>query len=324
MSPGSDDLPRRVGVLGAGTMGAGIAMSFALAGSSVRLCGRREATRERARRQIAAGLDALVVHGGLGPEAAGAARDRIALVADAGHAVEGAALVAESVVEDLEVKCELLANAEREAPPDAVLTTNTSSLPLAALSDCLRDPARFAALHWFNPPELVELVEIVAGPASAPATLERLVAWARAAGKTPVRLRRDIPGFVANRLQYALVREAHALVEAGICDRAAVDAAVTAGLGARWAAVGPFESMDLAGLDVHLAVAERLFPLLATASAPPPALAALVAAGDLGVETGRGLRGAYSPDEVTEIARRRAATLLALARLRAGSAPELE
>jgi 3-hydroxyacyl-CoA dehydrogenase len=242
-------------------------------------------------------------------------------VTDAGRAADGAALVAESVVEDLAVKGELLARVEHEAPADAVLTTNTSSLPLAALSGYLRDPTRFAALHWFNPPELVELVEIVAGPATTPATLERLVAWTRAAGKTPVRLERDVPGFVANRLQYALIREAYALVEAGICDRRAVDAAVTAGLGARWAAVGPFESMDLAGLDVHLAVARRLFPLLADAPAPPPELGALVEAGDLGVETGRGLRGSYSPDAAAAIARRRATTLLALTRLRAASAP---
>jgi len=301
-------------------MGTGIAVCFALAGSAVRLSGRREATRQRAQRQIAASLEALVAHGGVERGAAGAARDRIAVVAEPGQAVEGAALVVESVVEDLAVKTELLARVERDAPADAVLTTNTSSLPLAALSDGLRDPARFAALHWFNPPELVELVEIVAGPATAPATLERLAAWTRGAGKTPVRLERDVPGFVANRLQYALMREAYALVDAGICDRRAVDAAVTAGLGARWAAVGPFESMDLAGLDVHLEVARRLFPLLASTAAAPPALGALVKAGDLGVETGRGLRGSYSREDAAEIARRRATTLLALTRLRAASA----
>ena len=301
-------------------MGAGIAVCFALAGSAVRLSGRREATRQRAQRQIAASLEALVAHGGVERGAAGAARDRIAVVAEPGQAVEGAALVVESVVEDLAVKTELLARVERDAPADAVLTTNTSSLPLAALSEGLRDPARFAALHWFNPPELVELIEIVAAPATAPATLERLGAWARAAGKTPVRLERDVPGFVANRLQYALIREAYALVDAGVCDERAVDAAVTAGLGARWAAVGPFESMDLAGLDVHLEVARRLFPLLASATAPPPALGALVEAGDLGVETGRGLRGGYTPDDAAAIARRRATTLLALTRLRAASA----
>jgi len=137
-----------------------------------------------------------------------------------------------------------------------------------------------------------------------------------------VRLARDAPGFVANRLQYALIREAYALVDEGVCDRRAVDAAVTAGLGARWAAVGPFESMDLAGLDVHLAVARRLFPLLSASPAPPPALGGFVEAGDLGVETGRGLRGGYSPDDAAALTHRRAATLLALTGLRAGSAPD--
>ena len=316
------EAPARVGVLGAGTMGCGIALSFALAGSLVRIHARRDATRDRARRRLAAGLEALVAHGGLARDAAGSAGARVELVADGDEAVAGAALVVESIVEDLAVKAEVLGRAEAAAPPDALLTTNTSSLPLAALSESLRDPGRFAALHWFNPAELVELVEIVAAPATAPATVEQLVAWSRAAGKTPVRLERDAPGFVANRLQYALIREAYALVEAGVCDAAAVDAAVTAGLGARWAAVGPFESMDLAGLDVHLAVAGRLFPLLAADEAPPAHLRALVEAGDLGVETGRGLRGEYSPDATDAIARRRASTLLALSRLRASAAGE--
>ena len=131
------EAPARVGVLGAGTMGCGIALSFALAGSSVRIHARRDATRERARRRLAAGLEALIAHGGLGLDAAGDAGARIELVADGDDAVAGAALVVESIVEDLAVKAEVLGRAEAAAPPDALLTTNTSSLPLAALSESL-------------------------------------------------------------------------------------------------------------------------------------------------------------------------------------------
>ncbi len=115
-------------------------------------------------------------------------------------------------------------------------------------------------------------------------------------GKAPVVLTRAVPGFVANRLQYALIREAYALVAAGVCTWADADLAVTGGLGPRWAAVGPFQSMDLAGLDVHLAVATALFPLLATDSEPPGLLADLVADGRLGAKSGAGLLGAYPPD----------------------------
>jgi len=129
------------------------------------------------------------------------------------------------------------------------VTTNTSSLPLAVLADGLERPERFASLHWFNPPELIELVEVVGSEGTAPETIETLQAWVEALGKAPIVVRRDVPGFVANRLQHALLREAYALVDAGVCSLADVDRAVTHGLGARWAAIGPFETMDLAGLD---------------------------------------------------------------------------
>ncbi|MGH3014748.1 MAG: 3-hydroxyacyl-CoA dehydrogenase family protein, partial [Gaiellaceae bacterium] len=272
------NLPREVAVVGAGTMGAGIARVFAGAGASVRLCARREASLEAAR-------------GRLGDQAA-----RVRLTTSADEALDAAELVIETIVEEAEPKRALLARAEELAAPDAILTTNTSSLRLASLADALRRPERFAGLHWLNPPELVELVEVVGGERTARETLEALAGWMEQLGKAPVVVRRDVPGFVVNRLQYALLREAYALVDAGVCSFADVDRTLTHGLGARWAAIGPFETMDLAGLDVHAAVAANLWPELANEAEPSPSIARALESGALGVKSGRGLLGDYTPD----------------------------
>jgi 3-hydroxybutyryl-CoA dehydrogenase len=234
-------------VVGAGTMGAGIARIFADGGAEVRLTARRQESLDAAR------------------ERAGKA---VVMTTDLDEALAGAELVVETIVEAVEPKRAVLARAEELAAPDALLTTNTSSLSVDDVGGNLQRPRRFAGLHFLNPPELVEAVEVVGGRRTSFETLETLRAWMEELGKAPVVVRVDVPGFVVNRLQYALLREAYALVDAGVCSFEDVDRAVTAGLGARWAAIGPFETMDLAGLDVHAAVAENLWPELATTTKP--------------------------------------------------------
>jgi len=285
------ELPQDVAVVGAGTMGAGIARVFADASASVRLCARREFSLEVAR-------------GRLGDAAAS-----VTLTTSMDEAVAGVDFVVETIVEEVEAKRAVLTLAEELASPEAILTTHTSSLPLAALDGGLERPERFAGLHWFNPPELVELVEIVGGEGTAPETLETLAGWMEQLGKAPVVVRRDVPGFVANRLQYALLREAYALVDTGVCSFADVDRAVTHGLGARWAAIGPFETMDLAGLDVHSAVAENLWPELANTTEPSTAITEAL-------ESGHGLRGDNSPEARAALRERRDRVLRALRDLR--------
>jgi 3-hydroxybutyryl-CoA dehydrogenase len=270
-------LPREVAVIGAGTMGAGIARVFADGRASVRLSARRESTLEIARGRL------------------GDAEVRLTTSLD--EALEGAGLVVETIVEDAEAKRPVLQRAEKLAAPDAIITTNTSSLPLGPLAHDLNEPARFAGLHFLNPPELVEVVEIVGARGTAPETLETLMTWMAELGKTPVVVRRDVPGFVVNRLQYALLREAYALVDSGVCSFADVDRAVTYGLGARWAAIGPFETMDLAGLDVHAAVAENLWPELSNTTESSPSIAAAL-------ENGRPLCG-ETPSEALRARRDR-------------------
>ena len=262
-------LPREVAVVGAGTMGAGIARIFAEGGASVRLMARRQATLDAARGRL------------------GEADVRMTTELD--EALAGADLVVETIVEQVEAKREVLTKAEQLASPDALVTTNTSSLPLAALEDALTRPERFAGLHFLNPPELVEVVEVVGGERTTTQTLDSLAGWMEELGKAPVIVRRDVPGFVVNRLQYALLREAYALVDSGVASFADVDRAVTHGLGARWAAIGPFETMDLAGLDVHAAVAANLWPELANTTEPSATIARTL-------ESGGALRGDIAPD----------------------------
>ena len=240
-------LPREIAVVGAGTMGAGIARIFADGGASVRLTARRESSLEAARAR--AGED-------------------VRMTTDLDEALAGAGLVVETILEEVEPKRAVLARAEELAGPGAILATNTSSLSLEAVGRDLKHPERFAGLHFLNPPELVEVVEVVEADSTSRETLEALRTWMEEIGKAPVLVRLDVPGFVVNRLQYALLREAYALVDAGVCEFEDVDRAVTYGLGARWAAIGPFETMDLAGLDVHAAVAANLWPELATTSRP--------------------------------------------------------
>jgi 3-hydroxybutyryl-CoA dehydrogenase len=232
-------------------MGAGIARVFADGGASVRMTARREASLEAARAR---------------------AGDDVRMTTDLDEALAGAELVVETIVEEPEPKRAVLARAE-ELAPEAQLTTNTSSLSLAEVGRDLARPERFAGLHFLNPPELVEVVEIVGAESTSEETLATLKGWMEELGKAPVVVRRDTAGFVVNRLQYALLREAYALVDAGVCSFEDVDRAVTHGLGARWAAIGPFETMDLAGLDVHAAVAANLWPALSTTTEPSPSIA---------------------------------------------------
>jgi 3-hydroxybutyryl-CoA dehydrogenase len=289
-------------------MGAGIAAVFAVAGAEVRVAARRAVSLEAAE-QRSGGIAA-----GLGDAAAS---ERISFTTDLPAALEGVGLVVETISEQMEPKREVLALAEKHAASDAIITSNTSSLSLTELASGLARPGRFAGYHWLNPPELVELVEVVGTEATEPDVLEALRAWTEALGKAPVVVRRDIPGFVVNRLQYALLREAFDLVESGVCSYEDVDRALTRGLGARWAAVGPYETMDLGGLDVFRTVAGNLLPELSTATEPPRFLRDAVERGALGAKSGEGLRGRYDAAAVEKLAARRERILRALPGLRA-------
>jgi 3-hydroxybutyryl-CoA dehydrogenase len=307
-------LPGRAAVVGGGTMGAGIAAAFALAGVATTVVLRRESALAEASEAVAQRLDAQVRLGLASTGQAADARDLVSTRVGGGGGPYD--VVLESVAEELEAKRAVLAQAEGELGEGGVLCSNTSSLAIGELARAVADPGRLAGWHWFHPADLVELVEIIPGPKTQPATLDRLAGWSRALRKQPVVLSREIEGFVANRLQYALLREAYAIVAEGVCSPADVDAAVTSGLGARWAAIGPFASMDLAGLDVHAAVARALFPKLSRATELPELLRETIEKGGLGAAQGMGLRGRYTADEAASVVEARDETLAARVRMR--------
>jgi 3-hydroxybutyryl-CoA dehydrogenase len=305
--------PRSAAVLGGGTIGLSAAVWMAAHGTAVTVLVRRPDTAEQRLRAAHARADRLLALGALTADQTRAARERLRI--DVGPP-PGArfALVFEAVAEDVEIKRAVLAEAEDLLEAEGVLATTTSSIALEELAASLRRPERFAAWHWFHPADLMALVEIVPATVTAADTTERLAAWSTALDKRPITLRRDTPGFVANRLQYALLREAYALVEAGICDIADVDTAVTAALGARWAAIGPFATMDLAGLGVHAAVAEGLFPALSNTKTVPETLTRLRAQDAGGAREGRGLLGRYEPGQRERVEETRDRTLVSLGR----------
>ncbi|MCU1570431.1 MAG: 3-hydroxybutyryl-CoA dehydrogenase [Naasia sp.] len=307
-----------VGVVGAGAMGVGIAAAVAMSGTPVRCLTRSRRSLDQTRSRLAASFGVLVNAGLLDEDASRRAVALVSFADDIPSTVAGCSLVVESVKEELELKQAVLAEIAAAAPPSAIITTNTSSLSLPDLERAVTPPERFAGLHWFLPAELVQVVEIVRGPSTSAATAQALTTFVQRLRKHALHVRKPVPGFVVNRLQYALLREAHALLRDGVCTPEDLDAALVHALGPRWAAVGPLESMDLAGLDVHLAVAEQLFPSLSDSNEPPQHLRAMVEGGDLGAKSGTGLRGSYDAQRLVSIARRRAETVRAL-RDRTGS-----
>jgi 3-hydroxybutyryl-CoA dehydrogenase len=307
----ASELPANAAVLGAGTIGLSAGILLAAHDIPVTLVTRRTQAAAALPEAIERRLIALTELGAFSAAQAETARARVTARVGLPDG-ESFALIFEAVTEQLDHKRTVLADAEPSLAPGGVLATTTSSVPLADLASALLAPERFAGWHFFHPADLMALVEIVPAERTDTAVLARLQTWSEQLGRRPIVLRSDVPGFVANRLQYALLREAYALVEAGVCGLADVDVAVTAGLGARWAALGPFETMDLAGLDVHAAVAAALFPLLSVAAELPAELVTLRASGAGGARAGRGLLGEYPPELVRKLETRRDETLIAL------------
>lgn len=275
---------RRVAVLGAGTMGHGIAQVAAQAGFEVVL---RDVTRELAERGVARIADNLaegVRRGKLTDESRGAVLGRLGAEVDLERAAAGADLVVEAVVEDLAIKRETFATLDRVCAPDALLATNTSSLRIAAIAEATSRPGRVLGMHFFNPVHLMKLCEIVV----AAGTAEPAVALARAVaermGKDPIVVR-DVPGFASSRLGIAIGLEAMRMVEEGVASAADIDKAMMLGYGHP---MGPLELTDLVGLDVRLAIARYLAGELGERFRPPAVLERLVAEGKLGKKAGQG------------------------------------
>ncbi len=276
---------RRVTVVGAGTMGAGIAYAAALAGFEVCLTDSRAEVLPLALGRLNDLLAVAVKRGKLMAEDHAAAASRLRAEHEFAPAVSGAEVVIEAVHEHLGVKQQLFAELERAASPDALLATNTSSLSVADIAAAVQEPSRVVGMHFFNPVHAMKLVEVVTHPRAAPVAVERAVAFARALGKEPIVVQ-DSPGFASSRLGLALGLEAMRMLERGVASAEDIDKAMELGYNHP---MGPLKLTDLVGLDVRLAIAEYLHQALGEPQfAPPQILRDKVAKGELGKKAGKG------------------------------------
>ena len=276
-----------VAVIGNGLIGHGVAQVFATAGHDVRLIGRSGESLDRALGRIRESLDRFVAHGLV---AAARVADIVRRIRPSTSLEDAAAadLVVEAVPEDQALKHAVFERLDQVCPPPAVLASS-SGQPISRLVERVERRSRTIAAHFWNPPQLIPLVEVCPGPETGPDVAPWLCVVLRAAGKQPVTLDREIDGFLGNRLQFALLREALALWASGVASAEAIDLAVTTAFGRRLAVTGPLESADLGGLDTFHAFAAFLFPGLDASSSPPAALENLVRTGHRGLSTGRGI-----------------------------------
>jgi len=276
-----------VAVVGNGIIGHGVAQVFAMAGKRVRLIGRSEASLGHAMERIRASLKQFQAHGLISEPELEAAEGRVltsGLLEDAAEAD----LVVEAVTEDLALKREIFGRLDAICPPPAVLASS-SGQPASALVREVKHRKRVIAAHFWYPPQLIPLVEVCGGPETGQDVVRFTVEALRAAGKQPVVIDKEVPGFIGNRLQFAMLREAWALWASGAASAEAIDQVVKASFGRRLAITGPIESADLGGLDTMYNFAASLLPSLDKADAPPDAVAELVAEGARGLPNGRGL-----------------------------------
>jgi 3-hydroxybutyryl-CoA dehydrogenase/5-formyl-3-hydroxy-2-methylpyridine 4-carboxylate dehydrogenase len=289
-------VPRFSAVIGAGTMGPGMAAVLARAGSQVRLCDISDEALGRARAacQLASqALDKL--------EAPRKTGGSVAFKTDLGQALDGAGLVLETIPEDLGLKRKVIAGMERHLAPDAIIATNTSGIPVTQIAAALKHPARFAGMHWSNPPHLVPMIEVVPGEHTAEATTQEIVEVIKNIGYQAI-TEKEVPGFVENRILYAILRECLSLVERGIISEADLDTCVKWGIGYKLAVIGPMRLLDMAGLDIYSSVASYLNPDLSASTGVPEMITERTKAGKLGMKT---LGGIY-PYTQEQVAERRA------------------
>lgn len=278
----------KIVVIGAGIMGHGIAQVCAQGGRQVTLVDVSSEVLESARQKIRQSLR-LLADNGLAP--AGHEDEVLARInfnPNLAMAVKGADIVIEAIPEKISLKEKLFAQLEAACDPTTIFASNTSGIPINKLAALTRRPERFIGTHFYMPAHLIPLVEVIQGDATAEEVIASTMELMTMIGKQPVRVRKDVPGFIGNRLQHALAREAMSLAEKGVATPEDIDTVVKTSLAVRLVFTGPLEQRDFNGLDTHMAIAEYLYPDLESAKEPLAILSDKVAAGQLGLKTGKG------------------------------------
>ena len=300
---------KKIAVIGAGLMGHGIAQEFSTAGYEVAL---NDVSNQRLGLALGNVRENL---GGLGfaKEDVNRIAARIQTSTDLPIVLLDADLVVEAVSEDLEVKRIVFTKIDQLVPTHSIIASNTSSFMPSQLASVTGRPGQVLVTHYFNPPYLVPLVEIVRSSDTTDETITSVTTLLKGIGKYPVVLKREVPGFIANRLQAALLRECFALVEDGVAEPQDIDDVMTHSLGRRLAVAGPFEIFDAAGLDVWKAIASQLMPVIESSPDLPALLTDLTRRGDFGIKTGKGVH-TWSCQESKDLRNRLTSALTAIQR----------
>jgi 3-hydroxyacyl-CoA dehydrogenase len=296
---------RRAAVIGTGTMGPGMGAVLARCGIETALYDVSPEALERAKggAELAAGvlerLDAAQEDGG-----------SLRFESDLGLALEGADLVVEAVPEKLELKHEVFKQFEQAVGPDTVLASNTSGIPITKIAEVCEHPGRVVGMHWSNPPHLIPMIEVIPGDETTQETVDTTAELVRRIGYHPVQ-EREVPGFVENRILYAILRECLDLVDRGIISPEGLDLNVRWGIGYKLAVIGPMELLDMAGLDIYNAVGSYLNKDLSTSGDVSSTIREKIDQGRLGMKTGGGIYD-YTPEQIDELRAKRAGKLVAV------------
>ena len=298
---------KKIGIVGAGTMGVGVAEIFAQFGYIVILYNRSKAGMQRALERIRSNVASIETE-------TDTAEAKIYTTHDLAELAQ-VDLISESIAENLEVKQDIFRKLDEICDAKTLFTTNTSGLSISQIATAVSHPERFAGMHYFNPPQIVPAMEIIKGKETSDATCEVLMDLAKQMQKQPILVQKDVPGFVASRLQFAVMREALHLVEEGIASPADIDAVMKHGLGLRWALLGPLEIADLGGLDIFNTVGSYVAKSMSNATDSPKVLQDLVAAGKLGAKSGSGFYD-YPPGKASALIAERDEKLLEILKLK--------
>ena len=292
-------------VVGLGTMGPGIAATLAKGGMDVRTYDLKPEVVEKAKGDVQTAFAVLDRIGRPKAEKIGT----VSFHTDLAESVTGVDLVIESVPERLEIKAKVFADLDRLARPDAMLASNTSGIPITKLQEATARPGRVIGMHWSNPPHVIPVIEVIAGNKTDKAQVDALKALINGLGLYPVVVKKDVPGFVENRVLYAIMRECLALAENDVIDPADLDTCVKWGIGFKLAVIGPLELLDVAGLDIYQAVASYLNADLENRGDVSSMITERIARGDLGMKTGNGIYR-YTPEQIQQLRMARAGKLV--------------
>lgn len=277
---------QKIAIAGAGTMGYSMAEIFAANGYEVTLYNHRAETLEKAKTKIAAETV-----------------DKIAYTTDMAS-FAGKDLIVECIAENLDLKLAFYRELSEIADRSTIIATNTSGLSINKLATAVKNPDRFLGMHWFNPPTLIPLIEIIRNDQTRDDVAQAIYELSLAIGKKPAIVNKDVPGFAANRIQLAVLREVCSMVEDGVISKEGADAVMKYGLGFRWACLGPLETVDFGGIDIFYHISEYLMPDLEDSHDVPKILAEAYQAGDFGVKSGKGFYD-YSGDKAQEATKMR-------------------